>query len=67
MSLNNISYYVKSVDCTVCPRSLSTFYIVTILHKMGQDFLAIQYVSCDSTEECPLLYNANSRGSQGVL
>ena len=36
--------------CTVCPRSCYPFYIITLLYKLGHNFLDIQYV----TDEIPL-------------
>ena len=37
------------LQTTVCPISLDPFYIVKLLHKMGQDFLDIQY---EEGEDC---------------
>ena len=34
---------------TVCPRSLDQFYVVTLLYKMGQDFLDISVHAYKST------------------
>ena len=29
---------------TICPRTLDPFLYVKLLYKMGQDFLAVQYI-----------------------